>query len=90
MTEQKHIIFSVKCCPTIIIFRHTLYIQNVKVAPGDVSDEANVSCNFVNGTELMGYLGIANGNLQVRYMVAKRRSQGGNQVDNISNLHGQW
>ena len=69
-----------------LLFLGTHYIQNVSVVPGDVAGEAKVSCDFVNGTELMGYLAIANGDLQVGYMVAERRSQGGSQVDSISNL----
>ena len=64
----------------------THYIQNVSVAPGDVSGEAEVSCDFVNGTELMGYLAIANGGVKVGYMVAGRRSRGENQVDIFTNL----
>ena len=74
--------------PTTIFhaFVGTHYIQNINVAPGDVSGEADVSCDFVNGTEVMGYLAIANGDVKVGYMVAERRSQGGSQVDSISNL----
>ena len=70
----------------LFILLGTHYIQNVSVAPGVVSGEVKVSCNFVNGTELMGYLAIANGNDEIGYMVAERRSQEGNQVDRISNL----
>ena len=65
----------------------THYIQNISVTPGGSPGEAMVTCHFVDGTNLMGYLAIANGDLNVGYMVARRRRRiQGNQVDTITNL----
>ena len=64
----------------------THYIQNVSVTPGGSPGEATVNCDFINGTALMGYLAVANGDLSVGYLVAERRAQVGNQVDTITNL----
>ena len=64
----------------------THYIQNVTVTAGGSPGEAIVSCDFINDTDLMGYLAIANGDLSVGYLAAERRTQTGNQVDTITNL----
>ena len=67
-------------------FSGTHYIQNVTVTPGESTGEATVSCDFINGTDVMGYMAIASGGLTIGYLVAERRTQVGNQVDTITNL----
>ena len=63
----------------------THYIQNISITPGGSPGEARVSSHFVDGTNLLGYLAIANGDLNVGYMVARRRRRI-QQVDTITNL----